>query len=377
MGFAVHIFLGFVFFAVCCLGVFGNGIVLIVLLREPGPWSVSTTYLFNLAVADLLFVSFLPFWGHYQFNELTWVFGAGMCKFSGALTYINMYASIFFLTAMSLDRWAAIVRATKPNRCRRSGVVRWICVGIWVASVSLCIPSFLYRTLRPKHYFFEAESSNSSTTPATEAQNVNKTTELGPYSCALYIPDTNLNKLKIMGALELLRTIIGFLLPFTIICSCYISILITVKRKVIGAKHKKDRVAKLAATIIAAFFVCWMPYHCLNVYSALGGWLSLFPVNGPFYVAVKPFFVSLAYTNSCINPLLYAFTTGNFQDSMKALFFGHHANRRAENHRTTIKEEKHCKTQVTGFNTPRNSPIIERGFNSPVAADSNQVNFWQ
>ena len=299
-----------IFFLIFFLGVIGNSIVLYVLLKQKGSWSITTTYLFNLAIADTLFVCILPFWGHYHLKGLDWNFGTAMCKAAGTITYLNMYASIFFLTAMSADRWMAIVHATRMNQRRNSMYTRRICVGIWFVSLILCLPSIIFR----KVLYMPHHGSNCTTEEYNGTVSDNKTFT---NFCGLFIPKEVNSKFTIMGTTEFLRSLLGFFLPLCTICFCYINIVRTVKRKVINRRVRKDKVATLAGFVIGAFIFCWTPYHVINLYSALGGWWEIFPVDPCFYNAVKPFTVCLAYANSCINPIVYAFTTTKFQENMR------------------------------------------------------------
>uniref|UniRef100_H2YAS5 G-protein coupled receptors family 1 profile domain-containing protein n=1 Tax=Ciona savignyi TaxID=51511 RepID=H2YAS5_CIOSA len=112
---------------------------------------------------------------------------------------------------------------------------------------------------------------------------------------------------------------LGFVVPMIVISVCYAKIVITVKKKVIGKRVRKDRVAKLAALVVLAFFFCWLPMQIMKLFSALGGWwkLRVFEFDEDLYNTVYPFMVALAYSNSCINPVVYAFTTTNFQENIK------------------------------------------------------------
>lgn len=87
------------------LGTVGNSLVLAVLFRS-GQMKTKTTNLFilNLAIADLCFIVFcVPFQATiYTLDE--WVFGPAVCKVVHFIIFLTMYASIFTLTAVSVDR---------------------------------------------------------------------------------------------------------------------------------------------------------------------------------------------------------------------------------------------------------------------------------
>uniref|UniRef100_H2XYT9 G-protein coupled receptors family 1 profile domain-containing protein n=1 Tax=Ciona intestinalis TaxID=7719 RepID=H2XYT9_CIOIN len=284
--------LAVIYFTVSFFGIIGNVIVLYVLLRQRRGWSVTTTYLFNLALSDLLFLCIMPFWGHQYLNELNWAFGLGWCKVVGSVTSINMYASVFFLTAMSVDRYMAVVHATSVNVVRNSCIARWVCISVWSAALLLSLPRVLYQTLQP--IYLSGPSTNTTLAGSP-----------GLYRDTGDTTDTT--------------AMIGFIVPMIVISICYARIVVTVKKKVISKKVRKDRVAKLAALVVLAFFFCWLPMQIMQLFSALGGWwkIKAFNFDKNLFHAVYPFMIALAYSNSCINPIVYAFTTTNFQENIK------------------------------------------------------------
>lgn len=103
------VIISLVFSLIFFVGTLGNGLVLTVLLWN-GQMNTKTTNLFilNLGVADLCFIVFcVPFQATiYTMDE--WVFGPFLCKVVHFIIYLTMYASIFTLTAVSLDRCVSL-----------------------------------------------------------------------------------------------------------------------------------------------------------------------------------------------------------------------------------------------------------------------------
>ncbi|CAH2297236.1 ase-activated receptor 1-like, partial [Pelobates cultripes] len=66
-------------------------------------------YMLNLAVADVLFASALPFQIAYRFSGSNWIFGSGMCSFVTGAFYCNMYCSVLLMTSISVDRFLGVV----------------------------------------------------------------------------------------------------------------------------------------------------------------------------------------------------------------------------------------------------------------------------
>ncbi|XP_033844196.1 platelet-activating factor receptor [Periophthalmus magnuspinnatus] len=127
------------------LGLLANIYVLFVIrcLREAKAMGEIRIYMTNLTIADLLFVSALPFWVDYYSRHGDWIYSDFMCRLTGSLFFINTYSSILFLGAISVNRYWAVARpldaVSSDRRCR--GIV--ICVLIWLAIVGMSIPYLL------------------------------------------------------------------------------------------------------------------------------------------------------------------------------------------------------------------------------------------
>nr|XP_046269637.1 platelet-activating factor receptor [Scatophagus argus] len=124
------------------LGLFANIYVLFVLrcLREAKAMGEIRIYMTNLTIADLLFVSALPFWIGYYSRNGNWVYADFMCRLTGTLFFINTYCSILFLGAISINRYWAVTRPldAASSDHRRRGII--VCVVIWILTVSMGIP---------------------------------------------------------------------------------------------------------------------------------------------------------------------------------------------------------------------------------------------
>lgn len=128
------------------VGIFANIYVLFVLrcLREAKAMGEIRIYMTNLTIADLLFVSALPFWIGYYSRGGNWVYGDFMCRLTGSFFFINTYGTILFLGAISLNRYWAVTRPldAASSDHRRRGII--VCVVIWAFTLSLSIPNLLF-----------------------------------------------------------------------------------------------------------------------------------------------------------------------------------------------------------------------------------------
>lgn len=138
-----------VFGLIFTLGVLGNSMVITVLARnKPGkPRSTTNIFILNLSIADLSYLLFcIPFQSTIYMMP-TWVLGAFICKFIHYFFTVSMLVSIFTLSAMSVDRYIAIVHSRKSSSIR---VARHALIGvlvIWVLSLAMASPIMYYQNI--------------------------------------------------------------------------------------------------------------------------------------------------------------------------------------------------------------------------------------
>lgn len=76
-----------------------------------------------------------------------------------------------------------------------------------------------------------------------------------------------------------------------------------------GTTITKRRVTRLVVVVVATFAVCWLPLQSVLVVQYVAGYSD----HGTWFVVTKIVASCLAYGNSCINPLLYAFLSDAFR----------------------------------------------------------------
>jgi len=289
--------IGILFFVIFAFGLIGNLLLICKLVGQKRGWISTMTYVINLAVSDLLFVSTMPLWGYTYLHNFEWLFGEVLCKLCGTIPTFNMFSSCFFLTAIAIDRWLAVVR--KNGQVLRSPKnVKLACAFVWVLSgliVAHRVPLMKV-------------SDNTTATNATEA-------------CVFYI-EVGENKFFIAGLLEFLYAVLGFFLPVSAMIFCYVQIMFHVKKNSLATSERSplNRVVILGLAIITAFIICWLPGQTLRLYSSLGGWWKLFSFNENLYNRFYPFTICLAWLNSIVNPVIYVFTQPQMRKSVCELF---------------------------------------------------------
>lgn len=109
--------------------------------------TATNIYIFNLALADALATSTLPFQSAKYLME-TWPFGELLCSLVLSIDYYNMFTSIFTLTMMSVDRCCRLPPRQGPglpHPCQ----AKLINICIWVLASGVGVPIMVMAVTRP------------------------------------------------------------------------------------------------------------------------------------------------------------------------------------------------------------------------------------
>ncbi|XP_058165848.1 relaxin-3 receptor 2 isoform X2 [Dasypus novemcinctus] len=272
---ALRVVVALAYGLVGALGLLGNLAVLWVLgdCARRAPRQPSDTFVFNLALADLGLALTLPFWAAEAALDFHWPFGGALCKMVLTATVLNVYASIFLITALSVARYWVVAMAVGPGTHLSLFWARAATLGAWVAAALATVPTAV----------FGAEG------------------ELwGVHLCLLRFPSRYW-----LGAYHLQRVVLAFLVPVAVITTSYLLLLAFLRRR----RRRRDSraVARSVHILVASFFLCWFPNHVVTLWGVLVKF-DLVPWDSTFYTLhtyVFPVATCLAHSNSCLNPVLY------------------------------------------------------------------------
>lgn len=130
----------------CLLGLPGNGLVLWVAglkMRR----TVNTVWFLHLTLADFLCCLSLPFSLAHLILRGHWPYGLFLCKLIPSIIVLNMFASVFLLTTISLDRCLMVHRPIWCQNHRNVRTAFTISGCVWVLAFVMCVPVFVYRDL--------------------------------------------------------------------------------------------------------------------------------------------------------------------------------------------------------------------------------------
>ncbi|XP_070686565.1 apelin receptor 2 [Pempheris klunzingeri] len=293
--------------------------------------SLTDSLIASLALADLCFLVTLPLWAVYTAMGYHWPFGQPLCQISSFLTALNMYASVFSLSMLSVERyWVLTGRRHSSHHAPQSCPSRalWILGGVWMLAGVLALPGLLLRSVREVEA--DPESDNDwelEPVHPTDSGSVFLSCQMD-YSMLIEagLEETDQERAEMWwaAALSLKSTLIGFLLPFVILLVCYCSLAQLLSRH-FGRGPRPDRrrqrrLLRVIVTLVMAFFLCWLPLHVNKTVSMLleFGFVPYSCSLDQILLAAQPYVTCLAYLNSCLNPLLYAACDPSFRKKCRA-----------------------------------------------------------
>ncbi|TDG43567.1 hypothetical protein AWZ03_010015 [Drosophila navojoa] len=282
---------------VCIVGLFGNTLVIYVVLRFSKMQTVTNIYILNLAIADECFLIGIPFL-LYTMRICSWRFGELMCKAYMVSTSITSFTSSIFLLIMSADRYIAVCHPISSPRYRTLHIAKLVSALAWSTSAVLMLPVMLY----------------ASTVEQEDGIN---------YSCNIMWPDAYK---KHSGTTFILYTFfLGFATPLCFILSFYY--LVIRKLRSVGPKHtaksKEKRrahrkVTRLVLTVITVYISCWLP-HWMSQLALINSNPAQRDLSR-LEILIFLLLGALVYSNSAVNPILYAFLSENFRKSFFKAF---------------------------------------------------------
>ncbi|KAI8128253.1 hypothetical protein FF38_08963 [Lucilia cuprina] len=283
-----------VFFGIIGLaGLLGNALVILVVVANQQMRSTTNLLIINLAVSDILFVIFcVPFTAtDYVLPE--WPFGNLWCKFVQYMIVVTCHCSVYTLVLMSFDRFLAVVHPVTSMSLRTERNATLAIILAWILIITTAIPVALAHSVRI--YQFHGHD----------------------YTACVFSSDKEVWSLL---GFQLSFFLSSYVAPLTLICFLYMGMLARLWKSAPGCKPSaesrkgKRRVTRMVVVVVLAFAICWLPIHVILV-------LKAFNLYGSSHVTVIIQIIShvLAYTNSCINPILYAFLSDNFRKAFRKI----------------------------------------------------------
>ncbi|XP_034436572.1 neuromedin-B receptor [Hippoglossus hippoglossus] len=296
--FAVRCVMTSVYILIITVGLVGNITLVKIFITNSAMRSVPNIFISSLAAGDLLLlVTCVPV-DAFRYLSEEWVFGEAACKLIPVIQLTSVGVSVFTLTALSADRYKAIVN---PMDIQKSSAVFWTClkaVSIWLLSVLLAVPEAIFSQV-------------------VTMQGHRDHTNITFVNCVPY-PLSNQLHPKIHSVMIFL---VYFLVPLTIISVYYYHIARTLVKSAHDmpgevSEHTKrqmetrKRLAKIVLVFVGLFALCWFPNHVLYMYRSFNyNQMDLSLVHLVITLLARV----LSFSSSCVNPFALYLLSESFR----------------------------------------------------------------
>ncbi|CAG9762978.1 unnamed protein product [Ceutorhynchus assimilis] len=254
------------------VGVMGNLLTLVALLRHSKIRTVAAAFIASLCLSDLLFCFLVLPFSASQFFHGTWIHGDMLCKMIPTLRYGSIGVSLLSIASISINRYILIAWPQLYTKIYTKTKVFLYISLIWLFSYGLQIPTLLGIW----GVYGMDERLGTCSIKRDEYGNSSKT--------ALFV--------------------IGFALPSVIIVACYSNIFWVVKRShkrlaqhsSNGGKFKRSemKITKMVLVIFICFVVCYLPITVVKIFD-----------NEVRHAPLHVLGYLLIYLASCVNPVVY------------------------------------------------------------------------
>lgn len=274
------------------VGFIGN-VLVIHIVRKTQEMHTTTNYLLvNLAISDVITIVLGPlyFFSH-LYGYLSDGFGQFVCKFV-PLTNIAVAVSSFSLTVLAVERYHALLKPLRTGLRLTEDNIKEAIALIWILSVIFGFPCF----------FFQEWSETYVTCIGPLSLHMNQASKVYLIIVAVFVT----------------------YIPMTVMLYCYGAMIRglyftnTVCPENDGERSEEKK--KLVGTFImatAGFMIGYAPFVVFYTFIASGGDEQ---IGVKLYSDISSVFSAFLLNCSlCLNPILYAFRSTNFQEGFKRI----------------------------------------------------------
>ncbi|VDL73027.1 unnamed protein product [Nippostrongylus brasiliensis] len=293
-----------IFALIIVIGVVGNLLVVVVALNRAMRNSTNTLII-GLAISDLMFLLLCVPFTAIDYALPVWIFPEWTCSMINFFQHISAYCSVWTLTLMALDRYLAVVFPVDSLTLRSPKNTIVALVVVYTIIVATQIPVGLMHGIYTYDFIVEKRST-----------------------CAIVKIATNNATLTFARTYFITFNVFGYILPLGISVLLYWRMLRRLWdtprpghgnnmngsiRSRPETRRTKRKVTRLVLCVLVIWAVCWLPLNVCFFVSGLSYPETLVMKGGVIMVIVQISSQVLAYTNSCLNPILYALMSENFR----------------------------------------------------------------
>ncbi|XP_023175537.1 growth hormone secretagogue receptor type 1-like [Drosophila hydei] len=286
------------------LGVIGNVMVPIVIVKTKDMRNSTNIFLTNLSIADLLVLLVCTPTVLVEVNTRpeTWVLGHEMCKAVPFVELTVAHASVLTILAISFERYYAICEPLKAGYVCTKARAILICVLAWGIAALFTSPILWVAEYKLVEYI------DGSSVPVCLTQAIGVST-VGFF---------------------LMTISVFFVLPFLMLIVLYGIIarnLISNQGAMLRARPTKPelslkarkQVVLMLGAVVLSFFICLLPFRLFTLWIILSTDQTLHEMGLVRYYSLLYFCRIMLYLNSAMNPILYNLMSTKFRKGFARL----------------------------------------------------------
>ncbi|XP_027875594.1 neuromedin-U receptor 1-like [Xiphophorus couchianus] len=296
------------------VGVLGNSLTCAVILRYKVMQTPTNYYLLSLAVSDLLVLLLgMPLELYEMQQNYPFLLGEGGCYFKIFLFETVCFASILNVTALSVERYVAVVHPLKVKHLATRAHVKRVILVLWGLSMLCAMPNASLHGIVVLPPRFGREFPRSAI-------------------CNVVKPAWMYNMIILVA------TLVFFALPLLIISILYLLIGLQLHREKVrntaaangdslgpnslSRSHRQRlskrnlQVTKMLCVLVVVFSLCWAPFHVDRLM-----WSYIDPSSARHQAIFESVHIvsgACFYLSSAVNPVLYNLMSTRFRER-----FGH------------------------------------------------------
>ncbi|XP_039971898.1 neuromedin-U receptor 2 [Xiphias gladius] len=297
-----------VYLLIFLTGLSGNLLTCAVIAKHKKMRNPTNLYLVSLAASDLLVLLFgMPLEIYELWQNYPFPFGEGGCYFKTFLFETVCFASILNVTALSVERYIAVVHPLKTRYLSTNQHAKQVITIVWVVSMICAIPN---TSLHGIFYLPERMEESATCTVLKPLWIYNLVMQITTV-CFYFVPMMVISMLYLVMGLHLGRERHHSSGSLGKNCSS------SVRRKISVEDRRRKQVIKMLSIVVAVFGVCWAPFHIERLlWSSISQWTDLMH---NIYQYVHILSGVLFYLSSAVNPVIYSLLSTRFRECFREL----------------------------------------------------------
>ena len=329
------------------IGIVGNLAFLFSIFRLRSMQTSLNIFTRNLAIADAAYLVSCIYWALTDYNKTKIpndAFGSWVeCGIFAIVVHLSYFASLGFITLISIERYLAICAPLKHRAMKSKGRAKRLTATVWVVALitaSAYVPQFSFT----KMCLIWPESEEYVSLPIV----FKACLPLNSY-VSIYC---------------MLIGFVSFAAALLINGTIYVKIVLALTRRAENKDLTHDKTVKLRNQVTrilmingVIFFICQMPYRIANTDNLMDNLGSSYDLlSKKVYDTVHNIGISFFILNSCINPYLYVMGSQQYRNAMRDAFVLTFCRQCVDN--ATLQANEASFSSTPGLNKPTNANTV-------------------